>query len=252
MFHAIILGITEGLTEFLPVSSTGHLILVGELLNLETTEFLKSFDIAIQLGAILAVVVLFWRSFLEIEVLKRLAVAFIPTGIVGFFAYPFIKDALLGNPLLVVLSLGLGGVALIFFEFWHTENPEESKIAAISYKHATIVGVFQSIAIVPGISRSGATILGGLFLGIPRTTIVEFSFLLAVPTMLAATGYDMLKSAFLFTTADFSLLSVGFVASFVTALIAIRFLLRFVRAHSFTPFGVYRIAVALLFFFVVL
>ncbi len=252
-FDAVILGVVEGLTEFLPVSSTGHLILTGELLGLPSTEFLKSFDIAIQLGAICAVIASYVRSFFDIEIVKRIAVGFIPTGVIGFLAYPFIKDYLFESPQLVLAALALGGVALILFELWHREDESASpSIAEISYKQAFAVGLFQSMAMVPGVSRSAATILGGLLVGIKRTTIVEYSFLLAVPTMATATGYDMLKSSSSFVRDDFGMLAVGFITSFIVAALAIRFLLAYIRTHTFISFGVYRILIAALFFFVVL
>lgn len=245
ILHALILGVVEGLTEFLPISSTGHLILAGELLKIPSTDFYKSFEIVIQLGAILSVVALYWRSFLDIEVLKRLALGFIPTGIIGLALYRIVKTYLLGDTTVVIWSLFLGGVVLIVFELSKTESFQaELPVTSISYKQSIIVGLFQSVAIIPGVSRSAATILGGLLLGIPRRTIVEFSFLLAVPTMAAATGLDIIKSASTFTTANVSALAVGFVTSFIVALFSIKFLLRFVRTHSFTTFGVYRIAAA--------
>lgn len=251
--HAIILGVVEGLTEFLPVSSTGHLILASELLGIADSDFLKTFYIAIQLGAILSVVVMFWRTLLDLELLKKLCVAFIPTGILGVLLYPFIKSVLLGNAHIVVASLFIGGVLLIVFElFYKTAPSEELPVAEITYKQSVIVGLFQAIAMIPGVSRSAATIVGGLIVGIPRTTIVQFSFLLAVPTMAVATGYDVLKNLSLFTADTLGTLSVGFIVSFVVALLSMRLLIAFVRSHSFIPFGIYRIVVALVFFFVVL
>lgn len=253
LIQAIILGTVEGITEFLPISSTGHLILTTKLLGITQTEFVKTFEIAIQLGAIGAVVALFWRRLLELEVLKRLGVAFLPTAVIGFLLYSVIKAYLIGNEVVVVWALLLGGIALILFERWHTEDPTtEGDIAAISYTQSFAIGIFQSLAIIPGVSRSAATIVGGLLLGLPRVTIVEFSFLLAVPTMTAATGLDLIKSAPLFTLSDTWILAVGFFTSFIVALLAIRFLLAFVRKHSFTPFGIYRILIALLFLLFVL
>jgi undecaprenyl-diphosphatase len=246
---AIILGIVEGVTEFLPISSTGHLVLVSELLGIVQTNFHKSFEIAIQLGAICAVVFLYWRSFLEVEVLKRLAVAFLPTALIGFTLYRVVKDYLLGSSEVVLGALFLGGVALIAFELLHRERQDAADtIADISWKQAALVGLFQSIALIPGVSRSAATILGGLLVGLRRKTIVEFSFLLAVPTMLAATGYDLLRQGDTFASDEFGLIAVGFVAAFVVALGSITFLLQFVKNHTFISFGVYRIVLAALFF----
>ena len=248
-FDSILLGIVEGATEFLPISSTGHLILAGSVLGLEQTVFLKSFEIAIQLGAIGAVVALFWRAFLDIELLKRLAAAFIPTGVLGFLLYPLVKEYLIGNVSVVLWALALGGAALILFERWHNESQEETgqSVRDITYQQSVFIGLFQAISIIPGVSRAGATIVGGLLLGLRRVAIVEFSFLLAVPTLLAATGYDMYKNASDFVTGQFLLLATGFITSFVVAVFAIRWLLRFVQTHSFTPFGVYRIILALVF-----
>lgn len=252
-FDAIILGIVEGVTEFLPISSTGHLILVSEVLRIPHSAFLSSFEIAIQLGAILAVLLLYWRSFLDLEVIKRVIAAFIPTACIGFALYPFVKGVLFGNPLIVVFALALGGAALIFFEMFHGEREGGAEqVRDISYSHAVLVGFFQALAIIPGVSRSAATIVGGLVAGIRRVTIVEFSFLLAVPTMLAATSFDLLKTSASFTPHEYALLATGFVVSGAVAFAAVRFLLAFIRTHSFISFGVYRIVVAALFFLVVL
>ncbi len=249
ILHAVCLGIIEGVTEFLPISSTGHLILAAKLFHLPETEFLKSFEIIIQTGAILAVIALYWRRFLlERTVLFRVAVAFLPTGILGLVLYKHIK-AWLGSESIVVWSLLLGGIALIAFEQWHTSARERhTDIATLSYRQVFLVGCFQSLAMIPGVSRSGATIVGGLLLGFRRTVIVEFSFLLAVPTMLAATGLDVAKNYHSFAGANLEVLLVGFLVSFVVAWASIKWLLEFVKTHTFTAFGVYRILIALVFF----
>ncbi len=250
LLQSIILGIVEGITEFLPISSTGHLILASRLLGLSQTDFQKSFEIAIQLGAIGSVIMLYWRQFLEFAVLGRLIAAFIPTGLIGFALYHVVKTYLFGSDTVVLWALGLGGVALIVFELLHKESDDAvADVTAIPYSKAVLIGLFQSLSIVPGVSRAGATIVGGLILGLSRTTIVEFSFLLAVPTMLAATGYDLLKNASSFEAQQLGVLAAGFIASFVVALLSIKFLLAFVRTHTFIPFGIYRIAVALAFAF---
>jgi undecaprenyl-diphosphatase len=218
------LGIVEGLTEFLPVSSTGHLILAGKFLGLPSGNFEKSFDIIIQLGAILSVVVLYWRVFLcDFKSFKKIAVAFLPTAIIGLALYKIIKQ-MLGSEWVVVWALFLGGIILIIFERWYKKKPQEGligKISEVSYRNAFFIGLFQSVAIIPGVSRSGATIVGGLSLGIKRETIVEFSFLLAVPTMCAATGLDILKNWQSFSIGDTGILAVGFVSSFLVALACI-------------------------------
>lgn len=250
---SIILGVIEGVTEFLPISSTGHLILASELLGIPQSAFLSSFQIAIQLGAIAAVVFLYWKSFLDFRFLTKLFVAFVPTGLVGFLVYPYVKGFLLGNSMVVVASLFLGGIILILFEFFHKERASSLEGAKqITYGQALLVGLFQSIAIVPGVSRSAATIIGGLIVGMRRVAIVEFSFLLAVPTMVAATGYDLLKSADTFAFDQFGLLALGFITAFAVALLSMRFLLTIVRRHTFIPFGIYRIVLAVLFFLIVL
>lgn len=250
---AAILGVVEGITEFLPISSTGHLILASHLLSIPSTEFLKSFEISIQLGAILAVVVLYWRSFFMLPVLKRLLVAFLPTAVIGLLLYSFIKTYLLGNVQVVVWALGIGGVVLILFEYFHKEHEAGADTPeTITYQQSFFIGLFQSLAMIPGVSRSAATIAGGLLLGIRRTAIVEFSFLLAVPTMVAATGLDLIKNASQFASADFGLLAVGFITAFLVALFAIQFLLQYIRQHNFIPFGVYRIIIAVFFFLVIL
>src|SRR3990167_8642621 len=215
VFQSFILGIVEGATEFLPISSTGHLVLASSLLGVVQSDFVKSFEIVIQLGAILAVVVLYFKSFFDTELIKRLIIA---------------------------------------FKRWHIRR-ESAVVAALtppsalSYRQAFLVGLAQASAIIPGVSRSGATIIGGLALGLNRATIVEFSFLLAVPTMAAATALSLYKGhALVFTTHEWTALAVGFVTSFVVALASIRWLLSYVRHHSFTAFGVYRIVLSLAFF----
>lgn len=253
MLQALLLGIVEGLTEFLPVSSTGHLILASQLLGIAQTDFAKSFEIITQLGAILSVVVLYWRSFLNVEVLKRLAVAFFPTGVIGLALYKIVKTYLIGNEQVVLWALLLGGIVLIAFEWRHKEPPGEAEPPeTITYKKSFLIGLFQALSIVPGISRSAATIVGGLALGFRRATIVEFSFLLAVPTMLAATGLDLVKNASSFTPGETEALAIGFAVSFVIALFSIKFLLGYVRKHTFIAFGAYRIVLALVFWLMLL
>ncbi|OGX08617.1 MAG: undecaprenyl-diphosphatase UppP [Omnitrophica WOR_2 bacterium GWA2_47_8] len=247
--QAFILGIVEGITEFLPISSTGHLILATRLLGIPQSEFTKSFEIIIQLGAILAVVVLYWKSLLlDHEVLKRVIGAFIPTAVLGLLFYKTIKKFILANHDVVLWSLFLGGIVLIVFEIFYKENKKPlQEIRELSYKDAFFIGLFQSLALVPGVSRAGATIIGGLLLGLQRRMIVEFSFLLAVPTMLAATGMELVKNIHAFSADQMAALAIGFIVSFFTAILSIRFLLSFIKKNNFISFGVYRIIIVLLF-----
>jgi undecaprenyl-diphosphatase len=249
LLHATILGIVEGVTEFLPVSSTAHLILASKALGLGDSEFVKSFEIIIQLGAILSVVVLYWRKFLQWDVLVKLAVAFLPTGIIGLTVYKIIKSYLLGNVTIVLTTLAVGGVILIMFEHFTKPATTETDFSEITYKRAVYIGLFQSIAMIPGVSRSAATIVGGELIGVSRRTIVEFSFMLAVPTMLGASALDLLKSHSALM-GHFTTLGVGFVVSFITAILAVKSFLAYIKRKDFAVFGWYRIALATVYLFV--
>lgn len=250
---ALIFSIVEGITEFLPISSTGHLMLTAKLLGHEQTEFVKSFEIVIQLGAILSVLVLYWRSFvLNMAELKRVVCAFIPTAVIGFALYKFIKQYLLADLQVVGWALLIGGVLMIVFEKSRSKAAGISGVGQMPYRTALAIGLFQSLAVIPGVSRAAATIIGGMILGVERRTIVEFSFLLAVPTMAGATALDLVKSADTFSRDQLGVLAIGFAGSFIFALICIKWLLVFIKNHSFTGFGVYRIAAGalILIFFV--
>lgn len=246
-FHTFILAIVEGLTEFLPVSSTAHLILAGKFLQLQETEFLKSFDIAIQLGAILAVVSVWFRRLLtDRELIKRVFIAFIPTGAIGLLLYSFVKKFLLGNTNVMLGALLVGGIFLIVFELLYKEKENtEIEVRDITYAQAFGIGVAQALAIVPGVSRSAATILGGMLLGLKRKTSVEFSFLVAIPTMGAAVALDLVKSADTFSRDQFGMIFFGGFVSFIVALLSVKALTAFVRNHTFLIFGFYRIVLAL-------
>ena len=252
ILHAVIFGIVEGVTEFLPISSTGHLILTGKLLGLPSSEFLKSFEIVIQLGAILAVVVSYSKSLLaKPEVWKKVLAAFIPTAILGLAVYKIVKKVFLGNEQVVLWALFLGGILLIIFDRIYREGPDaEDDIARMPYKTAILIGCVQSLALIPGVSRSAATIIGGLILGMKKKAIVEFSFLLAIPTMLAATALDVIKNTQVFSSQQLPFLAVGFLTSFVVAVLSIKFLLHYIQRHGFLAFGVYRVIAPLLFWFI--
>jgi undecaprenyl-diphosphatase len=246
--HALILGIVEGITEFLPISSTGHLILASHLLGLAESDFLKTFQITIQLGAILAALLLYWRTLLlDREMLAKTIVAFLPTAVLGFLAYKLVK-IMLGSQAIVVWSLLVGGILLIVLEWANRGKPvSKREVQEITYRQAFVIGSIQAISMIPGVSRSASTILPGLLMGIGRKAIVEFSFLLAVPTMAAATGYDLLKNYRQYSMDQFDVLGVGFVVSFLMALVAIKALLGYVKHNTFVAFGVYRIVLAVAF-----
>jgi len=247
--QALILGIVEGITEFLPVSSTAHLILASAALRLQDSEFLKSFEIIIQLGAILSVVVLYWSKFWSWEAITKLIVAFIPTGVIGLTVYKAVKSYLLGNVSVVLGALIIGGIALIIFERFKAHADTEVDFSEISYGKAFLIGIFQAIAVIPGVSRSAATIVGGSLIGISKRTIVEFSFMLAVPTMLGASGLELIKNHGALT-GHLATLAIGFVVSFITAILAIKSFLGYIKKRDFTAFGWYRIIIAVAFFFV--
>lgn len=248
-FQAIIFSIIEGLTEFLPVSSTGHLVLTAQILKLPQTEFIKSFEIIIQLGAILAIVSLYFKKLItNFKLWPKLVVAFIPTAIVGLSLYKIIKNVLLANSYITVIALFIGGILIIILEKVYKEQKHHlSTVDQISHKQAFLIGLCQSISIIPGVSRAGATIIGGMFLGLKRQTALEFSFLLAIPTIFAASGLDLVKSNFAFTSSEYLLLFVGLVGSFITALFVVKFFLKYVQTHTFIPFGIYRIILSILF-----
>lgn len=248
--QAIVLSVVEGATEFLPVSSTGHLILAADIMNLGHSDFLKTFEIIIQLGAILGVAALYFRFLLEnLKIIPKIVVAFIPTAVAGFLLYPLIKSNFLENTSLTLLALFFGGVLLILLELVYKEKDHHlDKVEDLSFTQALSIGAFQGIAIVPGVSRAAATIIGGLFLGLKRKAAVEFSFLLAIPTIFGASVLSAAKSDFAsYTFYEYQLLAVTLVGSFVFATLSVKFLLSFIEKNSFIPFGIYRIILAIMF-----
>lgn len=245
--HAGVIAIIEGFTEFLPVSSTAHILMVGRALGVPETDFFKTFAIAIQLGAIFAVGVLYFgRLVRDWDTNKKIVAAFFPTAVVGYLLYHVIKNVFFENIFFVSIVLGLGGVLLIALEYYIAHKDMRMR-SGISYRQAFAIGCAQSLAVIPGVSRAAATIIGGMLVGVDRATITEFSFLLAVPTMAAATGYDIIKSRAVLNMANLEVLVFGFFISFVSALVGVRFLIRYVKQNSFISFGVYRILIALLF-----
>jgi undecaprenyl-diphosphatase len=250
--QSIVLGIVEGVTEFLPVSSTGHLILAQHLMGIMDSDFVKSFEIIIQLGAILAIVVLYWsRIVSNLNLIKKVIVAFIPTAVIGLIFYKLIKEYLLGNIWVVIIALLIGGIIMMIYERWVKDQSHHTIISTtdkhITYKQAFWVGVFQSIAVIPGVSRSGATIVGGELIGVDKKTIVDFSFILAIPTMIAASGYDLYKSGASFSGSQYGMLALGFVVSFISAIIVVRLFLSYIQRNSLKAFGIYRIIAAIVF-----
>ncbi len=245
ILEAIILAIIEGLTEFLPVSSTGHMIIGSSLMGIESNEFVKLFTVVIQLGTILSVVVLYFKRFFQsFDFYFKLLVAFIPAVIFGALLSDMI-DQLLESPLAVAISLVLGGVILLYADKWFN-NPEIDSTDEISYPTAFKIGLFQCLAMIPGVSRSGATIIGGMSQKLSRKAAAEFSFFLAVPTMLGATAkklYDFYKSGYEFKDNELTLLLVGNIIGFIVAIIAIKSFIGYVTKHGFRIFGWYRIVV---------
>lgn len=248
IFQAIILAVVEGITEFLPISSTGHLILVAKLMGIAQTEFTKTFEIVIQMGAIFAVAFLYGKKYLvHKKTLTYIVAAFLPTALFGFLLYPFIKYVLLDNTRVVIAALFLGGIAILALERIY-KTKAHSK--TLTFTRAAIIGIIQCLSFIPGVSRAAATIFGGLFLGLSRKEAVEFSFLLAIPTMAAATGLDLIKNVGGLHTSEFGLLATGIVGSFITAFIVIKWLVKFIETNTFVPFGIYRIIISLLFIFI--
>ncbi len=248
ILEVLILSVVEGLTEFLPISSTGHLILTSKLLGIAQTEFLKTFEISIQLGAICSVVFLYWKRVLENkQIIGKILVAFIPTAIVGLLFYPLIKNVFFVSTQIVVSALFIGGIILILFEKFVPQNAERHTLKEIPYKNSILIGLIQSISIIPGVSRAAATIIGGMTAGLDRKSAVEFSFLLAVPTMFAATALDLVSTAGNFTPNQYGNLVVGFILSFFVALATIKFFINYVEKNNFLIFGVYRIILGFLY-----
>ncbi len=240
---AVIISIVEGITEFLPISSTGHMIITEKLLGVQTTDFVNTFIISIQFGAILSVIVLYWKRFIKSLVFYyKLLVAFLPAAIAGFFLGNYI-DMLLNNVIVVAISLVAGGIILIFVDNWF-KNPAKS--SEISYMKALKIGCFQIISMIPGVSRSAATIIGGLTQKLTRKDAAEFSFFLAVPTMFAASVYKLYKSHDSITRENLSILVLGNIIAFIVAMAAIKSFVTYLATHGFKIFGYYRIVVGLI------
>lgn len=248
LFETIIIAIVEGLTEFLPVSSTGHMIIAQNLLGMESTDFVKAFTVNIQFGAILSVVVLYWKRFFQsLNFYRNLLIAFVPAAVIGFLAGDFI-DSMLENVWVVASMLVIGGIVMLFVDKWFAN---EDKDQEMNWKRSLKVGFFQTIAMIPGVSRSMATIVGGMSTGLSRKNAAEFSFFLAVPTMAAASGYKLLKlflepEGATMLGENLTTLLIGNLVAFVVAMAAIRFFISFLTKYGFKAFGYYRIIVGVL------
>ena len=251
IIQSIVLAIIEGLTEFLPVSSTGHMILASSIMKIQGDAFVKTFEISIQLGAILAIVSLYAKRFWQgISIYLKLGMAFIPTAIIGFLAYNFIK-AYLFNSTIVAVSLIFGGIVLILIDKKIVNQQSKTDVLeSITYKNAFFIGLIQCFSMIPGVSRAAATIIGGIFNGLDKKQATEFSFLLAVPTMFAATGYDLLKTPIDFSKHEILLLGLGLAVAFITAWIAVKIFLKIVENYGFKHFGYYRIIIGIIFLIV--
>jgi len=249
IIQSVIIAIVEGLTEFIPISSTGHMIITEKLLGVKEDEFVKVFTVAIQLGAILAVVALYWKKFFDFSNWKfylKLLVGVIPAIILGLLFSKQI-DNLLDSTTTVAVALLLGGIVLIFVDKFFTDSEIQSE-KEISVKKSFIIGLWQCLAMIPGVSRSAASIIGGMQQKLSRSAAAEFSFFLAVPTMLAATGYKLLKyytESGGFSVPEIKMLAIGNIVAFVVAIIAIKFFIEFLKKHGFKIWGYYRVVLGI-------
>jgi len=248
LFQTIVIAVVEGITEFLPISSTGHMIIAEKLLGMNIDEFTKAFTVNIQFGAILSVVVLYWKRFLQSWTFyQKLFVAFLPAAVIGFLAGNFI-DRMLENVLVVAITMFLGGILLLFVDKWFNNATPDQEV---TYPKALKIGFWQCIAMIPGVSRSAASIIGGMQQKLTRTNAAEFSFFLAVPTMAAASGYKLLKlvtgpTGVKLLSDNLITLIIGNAIAFIVALIAIKTFITFLQKHGFKVFGWYRIVVGLI------
>lgn len=253
IFDALILGIIEGITEFLPISSTGHLIVASDMMGIEANDMTSAFKIIIQFAAILAVVFSYSDKFTpqKIELWQKITLAFLPIGIIGFIFASTIKELFL--PQLVAYAFIVGGIVFLIVEkYYKNEAHLIDDVEKVSYKQALYIGLAQIFALIPGASRAGATIIGAMLVGLNRKASAEFSFLLAIPVMIATTGYDLVKHYDEFLGANFLVLAVGFVTSFIVAYLTMKLFIKFLQNFTFVAFGIYRIilGVVLLAFFV--
>jgi len=242
IFQAIIIGIIEGFTEFLPISSTGHMIVASKFMGIEENNLVKAYEVIIQFSAILAVAVIYRDKFhlSHLELWKKLILAFLPLAIIGFLLKDYIK--MLFSVQVVAIMFIVGGIIFLIVEKFYKEKEESIKnIDEITYKQALIIGLVQILSLVPGTSRAGATIIGGLLVGLNRETSASFSFLLAIPVMSAVSGYDLLKHYQEFSNVNITAFVIGFIVSFIVAYITVKLFLAFLNNFTFVAFGIYRI-----------
>ncbi len=247
LYEAAILGIVEGITEFLPVSSTAHISLVSQIMGLDQDAFMNSFNIIIQIAPIFSIMIIYYSTLLQsLEIWKKLIASFIPTGAIGFLFHHQIEQMFSSNS--IVLWMIATGVFFLVVEFLYSKKEHSTaELEDVTYKQAISVGFIQALSLMPGVSRSGSTILGGMLLGMKRETAMSFSFLLAIPTMTAASGYTLLKEYNTLSFDGLSLIFIGFVISFIVGWAAVKSFLALVSKYNFTPFGIYLIASGVLF-----
>jgi undecaprenyl-diphosphatase len=247
LYEAVILGIVEGITEFLPVSSTAHIALTSQIMGLAQNDFMNSFNIIIQIAPIFSVMIIYYHTlFQSLEIWKKLIASFIPTGAIGFLFHNQIEEMFSSNS--IVLWMIATGIFFLIIEFLYSKRDHTThELEHVSYKQAIVVGFIQALSLIPGVSRSGITILGGMLLGMKRETAMSFSFLLAIPTMTAASGYTLLKEYDYLSFDNIFLIFVGFIVSFIVGWAAVKSFLALVSKYNFTPFGIYLIASGVIF-----
>ncbi len=250
LIESLILGVVEGITEYLPVSSTAHIILAAEAMGLKNDDFLKAFNIIIQIAPIFSVMLIYKDKLMQsLELWKKLIISFIPTGVVGLLFHEQIEALFSSN--LTVTMMMITGILFLAIEYTHQEEHKHtSDLDEVSYKQAIYIGLFQVFALIPGVSRSGSTILGAMLVGLKREVAMSFSFLLAIPTMGAASSYTLLKEYKIFNSDQFLALGIGFIASFIVGYIAVKTFLKLVSMYSFKPFGYYLLLSGIAFYFV--
>jgi undecaprenyl-diphosphatase len=251
IIDSIILGIVEGITEFLPISSTAHMIIVSTFLGLKQSAGNIAFEIIIQLGATLAIVLIYLEkiNFKEIKLWQKVFLAFLPLAVIGFLLRHSIKDFFTINT--VAWMFIIGGIVFFIVEKLYKEGNKIKNVEKVSFKQALIIGFFQVFALIPGTSRSGATIVGGMLSGLDRKTAADFSFLLAIPTMFAASGYEFIKNISSFKDQNLTVLAIGFIVSFISAYIAVKLFLKFVQKYTLNAFGIYRIIFGVLLLYLI-